>query len=81
MDNSMHHNASKITQELGREKIQRAPHSPYSPDISPCDFFLFEFLKEKLKEQKLATSKQILKAITETWNTITFETLQGLFSE
>ena len=25
------------------------PHPPYSPDISPCDFFLFGYLKGKLQ--------------------------------
>jgi transposase len=37
-DNSMCHNARKIAQELVRNKIQRAPYPPYSPDLSPCGF-------------------------------------------
>jgi len=25
------------------------PHPPYSPDLAPCDFFLFPKMKSKLK--------------------------------
>jgi hypothetical protein len=25
------------------------PHTPYSPDLTPCDFFLFPKMKLKLK--------------------------------
>jgi hypothetical protein len=51
MDNSMYSNAGKTSLELEHNKIERAPHPAYSPDISLCDFWLFGFLKEKLKEQ------------------------------
>jgi transposase len=56
MDNSIYHNPRKISLELEHNKIERAPHPTYSPDISPCGFWLFGFLKEKLKEQELSTS-------------------------
>jgi len=29
-----------------KEKIVKLPHPPYSPDLSPCDFFLFPKLKK-----------------------------------
>jgi histone-lysine N-methyltransferase SETMAR len=29
------------------------PHPPYSPDLSPCDFYLFESLKEALGGSQL----------------------------
>jgi hypothetical protein len=38
MDNSMCHNGRMMTEELGRLKLDRVPHPPYSPDLSPCDF-------------------------------------------
>jgi histone-lysine N-methyltransferase SETMAR len=64
MDNSMCHNARKICLELAYNKIERAPHPVYSPDIRPCDFWLFGFLNEKLKEQKLSTSDELIEAVT-----------------
>ena len=36
-------------------------HPPYSPDLSPCDFFLFPGLKKKLAGRKY-TSHQMLGA-------------------
>jgi hypothetical protein len=29
------------------------PHQPYSPDLAPCDFFLFPKMKLKLKDAGL----------------------------
>jgi hypothetical protein len=26
------------------------PHPPYSPDLAPCDFFLFPKMEQKLKD-------------------------------
>jgi histone-lysine N-methyltransferase SETMAR len=31
------------------------PHSPYSPDLDPCDFALFDRLKMKLKGRRFET--------------------------
>jgi histone-lysine N-methyltransferase SETMAR len=81
MDNSMCHNARKISLELEHNKIERDPHPAYSPDISPCDFWLSGFLKEKLQEQELSASDEIIEVITTIWNDITFEELQSVFSE
>jgi histone-lysine N-methyltransferase SETMAR len=50
-DKSMCHNGAKITEKLGKRHIARAPHSPYSSDLSPCDFWLFGILKQKMKER------------------------------
>jgi hypothetical protein len=41
MDNSMCYNGAKITEELEKRHIARAPHPSYSPDLSSCDFWLF----------------------------------------
>jgi histone-lysine N-methyltransferase SETMAR len=41
MDNSISHNASKVTLKIEKKHISRMPHPPYSPDINPCDLWLF----------------------------------------
>jgi hypothetical protein len=43
-------------------------HSPYSPDLSPPDYFLFPELKMKLKELQFADVTEIQKAITDELN-------------
>ena len=35
------------------------PHPPYSPDLAPCDFFLFPKLKMKLKGRRFPTAEEI----------------------
>jgi transposase len=75
MDNPMCHNGAKITKKLRKRHIAPAPLSPYSPDLSPCDFWLFEILKQK-KERVFQSEEQILAAITESWNDLTFEDIQ-----
>jgi hypothetical protein len=48
------------------------PHRPYSPDLAPCDFFLFPKMKFKLKghlfdtiEEIQAESQRVLDTLTE----------------
>jgi hypothetical protein len=33
-----------------KHKVTVLPHAPYSPDLSPCDFFLFPRLKKMAKK-------------------------------
>jgi histone-lysine N-methyltransferase SETMAR len=65
MDNSMFHNGAKITEKLEKRHIARAPHSFYSPDLNPCDFWLFGILKQKIKERVFQNEEHMLTAITE----------------
>ena len=37
---------------LASEKVKVLNHPPYSPDLSPCDFFLFPKLKIMLSGNK-----------------------------
>jgi hypothetical protein len=80
MDNSMSHNARKISLELEHSKIERAPHPADSPDISHVAFGCLVFSK-KLTEHELSTSNEIIGAITTTWNDATFEESQSVFYE
>ena len=47
----LHHNASSLKCEvvkslLASEKVEVLNHAHYSPDLSPCDFFLFPNLRK-----------------------------------
>jgi len=44
---------------LGYELL---PHPAYSPDLAPCDFFLFPNLKKSLDGQKFASNKVVVAA-------------------
>jgi len=54
-----------------RKKIPVLPQPPYSPDLAPCDFYLFPKLKLKLKGHRFGTIEQIQKIVTDNLNTLT----------
>jgi hypothetical protein len=74
-------NVGKISLELEHNKTERSPHPAHFPNISLCNFWQFGFLKEKLKEQELSTSDEIIEAIVTICNDVTLKELQSVFSE
>jgi hypothetical protein len=81
MENSACHNGHKITDTLTAADIARAPHPPYSPYLSPCDFWFFGFLKESKTGMVLSTEGQIVESIATIWPGVVFDTLQFMFHE
>ena len=41
-----------LKKRLASEKVKVLNHPPYSPDLSPCDFFLFPRFKKMLSGNK-----------------------------
>jgi transposase len=79
IDDSMHHHGAKITEKVEKRHIVRTPHPLYSPNLSPCNFWLFGISKQKMKGRVFQTEEQILAAITESWNELIFEDIQRVF--
>jgi hypothetical protein len=79
MDNSLCHNRAKITSEFQKHHLARMMHPPSSPDISPCDFWLFGMLKGIRKDQEFVSSEEIEVAIADLWNGLTFDDVQSVF--
>ena len=48
LDNARVHTSQESSSFLKQLPFIKFPHPPYSPDIAPCDFFLFGYLKRKL---------------------------------
>jgi hypothetical protein len=46
-DNARPHTALSVSRYLTKHNITVLPHSPYSPDLSPCDFFSVCFFSKK----------------------------------
>jgi hypothetical protein len=59
MDNSMDHNGSKVVSRLDKHHIARLPHPPDSPDVIPCNFWLFGMLKGILKDREFYSQDEI----------------------
>ena len=60
-----HDNARPHTSRQTQEALRRLnfndilPHPPYSPDLAPCDFFLFPKLKEHLKGHHYTSDAEV----------------------
>lgn len=48
-DNAPAHTAAIIQDYLAKHHIRTVPQPPYSPDLAPCDFYMFPRLKMTLK--------------------------------
>lgn len=60
----LHDNARPHTANLTKEKLENMhwetlDHPPYSPDLSPCDYFLFAPLKESLGGERFANNEDV----------------------
>jgi hypothetical protein len=49
MDNAKPHNSRLSLQKIEEYRLIRVSQSRYSPDLAPCDFFLFGYLKWQLE--------------------------------
>jgi hypothetical protein len=68
-----------IAQKISDAKLKKLPYPAYSPDLSPCDFWLFGMLKGNMKDRAFQTIEEIMEAVTLIWNGVTFEQLQNVF--
>ena len=66
-DNAPAHTALLIREFLAKKNIHALPHTPYSPDLAPCDFYLFP----KLKGHHFGTMENIQKIVTDELHTLT----------
>jgi len=70
-NNAPAHTALSIRQFLVKKNIPVLPHPPYSPDLAPCDFYLFPKLKSKLKGYHFCTMENMQKIVTDELHTLT----------
>jgi transposase len=78
-DNARVHTAQKCRTFCEENGLRIAPHPPYSPDLAPSDFFLFGYVKERLKEMVFPLYEEVLDAIGEVVTSIESETLIAVF--
>ena len=58
-DNASAHASLLIRSYLAKHQTSVVPHPPYSPDLTPADFFLFPKLKTTLKGHHFQTTEEI----------------------
>ena len=57
--------------------IKTVPHSPYGPDLAPCDFCLFP----KLTGRRYETNEEMKEAVTKVIDTLTQEDFHAAFQK
>ena len=67
------HNSIIVTDYLTKKGIKTVPHLPYSPDLAPCDFWLFL----KLRGCRYETIDEMKEAVTKVIKTLTQEDFHG----
>ncbi|UYV63887.1 hypothetical protein LAZ67_2005888 [Cordylochernes scorpioides] len=64
-DNAPAHTSLLVRDLLAENNTLMMPQPPYSPDLAPCDFFLFPKLKRPMKGRRYATLDEIKTASKE----------------
>ena len=80
-NNAPVHNSILVTDYLTQMGIKTVPRPPYSPDLAPCDFWLFPKLKENLRGNRYSTIEDMKEAVTRVLNTLTQEDFQKLLEQ
>ncbi|GFX89248.1 putative transposase [Trichonephila clavipes] len=80
-DNAPCHTAISVNRFLASKNIPVAPQPPYSPDLSPCDFFLFPKLKNHLKGHHFGTLQKIQMTVTDQLKTIPISEFHQCYEE
>ena len=62
---------------LTKMGINTVPHPPYSPDLTPCDFWLFP----KLRGYHYETIEEMKEAVTKVIDTFTQKDFHGAFQK
>ena len=80
-DNTAVHNSILVTDYLTKMGIKTVSRPPYSPDLAPCDFWLFFKLKEKLRGCRYETIEEMKEAVTKLIDTLTQKDFHGAFQK
>ena len=76
-DNAPVDNSILVTDYLIKIGIKTVPQPPYSPDVGPCDFWLFP----KLRGCRYETTEEMKEAVTKVIDTLTQEDFHGAFQK
>ena len=80
-DNAPCCTAVSINEFLADKRICVFPQPPYSPDVSPCDFFLLSRLKNHLKGRSFGTLDNIQKSVTDELKGIPAEAFRHCYEQ
>jgi len=80
-DNAPAHTALSVQQFLAKNNMTVIPLPPCSPDLAPCDFFLFPLMKGQMKGKRFADVSKVKKKALEVLNNISTEEFEKCFQQ
>ena len=72
-DNAKPHRARVTNEFLLENHVEQYENAAYSPDLSPCDFFLFLKLKKQLRGIRFNDDNEMLTALKHAIGSLTKE--------
>jgi len=60
-DNAPANTALSVQEFLAKHNMTAIPDPPYSPDLAPCDFFLFPHMKGQMKGKRFVDASEVKK--------------------
>ncbi|BFZ13202.1 hypothetical protein BsWGS_16241 [Bradybaena similaris] len=73
--------SGQLNQFLAKHNIPQVRQPPYSPDLAPCDFFLFPKIKSHLKGRRFQDVGEIKENATRQLHTISEDEFQECFRQ
>ena len=61
-DNAPSHRSLLVKQYLAKHGVTTLEHPPYSPDLAPCDFYLFPRIKKAIKGHHFKSADEVKSA-------------------
>lgn len=80
-DNAPCHTATIVQNFLHANNIEQLSHPPYSPDLAPCDFWLFPNLKKPLRGTRFEDSNALDRASAEVLKQLSKDGLLFVFEK
>jgi hypothetical protein len=79
-------NAKPYTSKMSIEKIEElgftlVPQPPYYPNLTPCDFFLFGYLKQHLEGKHVTREDSVIAAPRDAFDKIPLQTFQNVMDD
>lgn len=78
-DNAPSHSALSVKRFLAKYSIPVLDHPPYSPDLAPCDFYLFPKVKSALKGTRFESVEAVKEKAARVLKELTEEDFPALF--
>jgi histone-lysine N-methyltransferase SETMAR len=78
-DNALIHCTGTVRDRMAAAELERIEHPPYSSDLTPCDFFLFGYVKGKLVGKQYETPEDLVSDVRNIIEGIRPDVLKSVF--